>query len=332
MTNTTKRKESPVSYAATNWAIRKVRGLMPSEKLVLIILTDYADANELTCFPSHNAIVDASGLSRNTVLTATKSLKEKGYIETINRRDKRGIKTSNLYRINAPPEWMKDKEKKKEKEKERSKLAFQCPPKTDQQHTTVDTHVAQSLGNGCTMVGHGGCTMVGHEYISRTFNTPLEEHKDLNTYSASDDAAHSPPMQTSKKSPTTPEQVELFPAEEDRITSVPEKKLRTSKGHVLSGRSLELFNEFWNAFDYKKGRAEAAEAWWKIKPGEDLAREIIAGALSEASHRSQLISSGRTPKMAQGWLTGRRWEDEIMFENRKESPRHKGPEWLVGAR
>ena len=324
-----------MSYAATNWAIRKVRGLMPSEKLVLIILTDHADANELTCFPSHNAIVDASGLSRNTVLTATKSLKEKGYIETINRRDKRGIKTSNLYRINAPPEWMKDKEKKKEKEKERSKLAFQCPPKTDQQHTTVDTHVAQGLGNGCTMVGHGGCTMVGHEYISRTFNTPLEEHKDLNTYSASDDAAHAQPINFEGESPATPEQAELFPTEENevKISSVSEKKLRTSKGHVISGRSLDMFDEFWEAFAYKKGKAEAAESWWRIRPGEDLAREIIAGALSEASHRSQLVASGRTPKMAQGWLTGRRWEDEIMFENaRKEEPGHKGPDWLIGAR
>lgn len=71
------------------------------------------------------------------------------------------------------------------------------------------------------------------------------------------------------------------------------------------------FNEFWEAFDYKQGRAEAADAWLGIKGlNANLAALVIAGAKREAGNRKNLIAAKLTPKMAQGWLTGRRWEDD----------------------
>jgi len=94
----------------------------------------------------------------------------------------------------------------------------------------------------------------------------------------------------------------------------------TKKKKKLKGKRLEAFNVFWNVFNYKHGKAEAADAWLDIPPmNNGTFQKIITAAKAEAQRRPELISSGRTPKMAQGWITGRRWEDEI----KPVSPQHK---------
>lgn len=88
---------------------------------------------------------------------------------------------------------------------------------------------------------------------------------------------------------------------------------RTKKGRNLTGWKLETFNRFWGMFAYKTGKAEAADAWLDI-PGlspELVDTEILPAATREAQNRPRLIEQKRTPKMAQGWLSGRRWEDEV---------------------
>lgn len=85
---------------------------------------------------------------------------------------------------------------------------------------------------------------------------------------------------------------------------------RTKKGRILSGLRLESFERFWRAFDYPRGKSEAADAWYDIQPmTHALVAQIVEAAEREARARPALVASGRTPKMAQGWLTGRRWED-----------------------
>lgn len=85
----------------------------------------------------------------------------------------------------------------------------------------------------------------------------------------------------------------------------------SKKGRKLSGQKLEWFERFWEAFDYKQGKAEAADAWLDIKSfNDELAAKIVAKASMEAERRPALERSGRTPKMAQGWISSRRWEDE----------------------
>ncbi len=75
--------------------------------------------------------------------------------------------------------------------------------------------------------------------------------------------------------------------------------------------SCALFEQFWNSFNYKKGRADAFAAWGKIKNlTPELMTKIMQAAKAEADGREFLIRRGATPKMAQGWLTARRWEDE----------------------
>jgi len=69
------------------------------------------------------------------------------------------------------------------------------------------------------------------------------------------------------------------------------------------------FNTFWNAFNDKRGKAPAKVAFNKAKKTTPVS-EIIKGAKIYTAHRKTILSKGGTPKMAQGWLTDRRWEDE----------------------
>lgn len=92
----------------------------------------------------------------------------------------------------------------------------------------------------------------------------------------------------------------------------------TKKGRKLNGKRLQGFNLFWDAFNYKKGRAEAADAWFDIPTFTDgLVEKIIKAAKLEALNRKDIIEKGRTPKMAQGWISGRRWEDECEVKKKK---------------
>lgn len=86
----------------------------------------------------------------------------------------------------------------------------------------------------------------------------------------------------------------------------------TRKKRKLTEKRLEAFERFWSDFDYKRGKAEAADAWLDIpKLTNSLVDQICFAASQEAARRPQIIASGKTPKMAQGWIAGRRWEDDL---------------------
>lgn len=86
--------------------------------------------------------------------------------------------------------------------------------------------------------------------------------------------------------------------------------LLSKRKRKLQGDMLEWFKAFWKAFDHKRGRAEAIDAWMDIPAiNKALAQEICKAAGIEAKSR-QSLAADRTPIMAQGWLAGRRWEDE----------------------
>jgi len=85
----------------------------------------------------------------------------------------------------------------------------------------------------------------------------------------------------------------------------------TKRKRKLAGKNLETFNQFWETFNYKHGKAEAADAWLDIPmPTDKIVADIIRAATAEAMRRPGLIAEKRTPIYPQGWLSGRRWEDE----------------------
>ena len=92
----------------------------------------------------------------------------------------------------------------------------------------------------------------------------------------------------------------------------------TKRKRKLTGKRLSAFNRFWEAFAYAKGKAEAADAWLDIPQLTDsLVEKIILAAEAEAAARHGLVASGHSPKWAQGWISGRRWEDEAFTQPRE---------------
>ncbi len=85
----------------------------------------------------------------------------------------------------------------------------------------------------------------------------------------------------------------------------------TYKKRKLTGKRLDTFELFWDAFGYKKGRSAAADSWLDIPELTDaLVEKIVTAAKIESRERIKIFNSGGTPKMAQGWLTAERWTDE----------------------
>jgi hypothetical protein len=85
----------------------------------------------------------------------------------------------------------------------------------------------------------------------------------------------------------------------------------SKKKRKLEGKRLETFKLFWEAFDFKKGRADAIDSWLDIPQlTGSLVQTIVEAAKREAKDRPEIIRQGRTPIWPQGWITGRRWEDE----------------------
>lgn len=121
--------------------------------------------------------------------------------------------------------------------------------------------------------------------------------------------------------------VEEDPREtENPVTKRSEPFFITKKKRKLKGTQLERFEKFWKVFDYKKGKAEAADAWFDLpdKTGAVFDR-ILFGAEYEARARPRIIKAGRTPKMAQGWLSSRRWEDDfsVNYEDSEENEKRR---------
>ncbi|WP_248769157.1 helix-turn-helix domain-containing protein [Pseudomonas sp. MWU12-2345] len=78
------------------------------------------------------------------------------------------------------------------------------------------------------------------------------------------------------------------------------------------GVSEEGFDQFWKLYPKKKGRKDAAKAWAKLKPNEEL-RQILITALGQHSVSEDWTKDGgRYAPNASTWLNGERWTDELL--------------------
>lgn len=80
----------------------KIQGLNPTQKLILVILANYADENN-TCYPSYKHLSKMIGLSTvKSVQQAIKHFTEIGYIVVEHRKNENGGYTSNRYHLKLP--------------------------------------------------------------------------------------------------------------------------------------------------------------------------------------------------------------------------------------
>jgi hypothetical protein len=111
--------------------------------------------------------------------------------------------------------------------------------------------------------------------------------------------------------------------DQEEPSSKKDESYMSKKGRKLTGNKLAWFKEFWTAFDYAKGKAAAADSWLDIKHlNRELVDLIVEGAKKEAARRKTLRDD-QTPKMAQGWLTDRRWEDDYEAGKRALPPEYQ---------
>jgi len=132
-------------------------------------------------------------------------------------------------------------------------------------------------------------------------------------------------LQATGKKPSNHKEAEAEEEEEDKY--IPQNEFAehsedfylTKKKRKLKGKRLGTFLLFWEDFDYKKSKSEAADSWLDIPELTDcLVTKICESAKLEAENRKSSSVNGSTPKMAQGWLAARRWEDEEMKQVKEE--------------
>lgn len=70
-----------------------IRGVTSSEKLMLLVLANFAD-EVMSCWPSHKRLADDTGLTQRTVLTVLKALEGKKLISRAERSRSDGSRTS----------------------------------------------------------------------------------------------------------------------------------------------------------------------------------------------------------------------------------------------
>lgn len=92
-------EERTVSLQAMDWALRRLRGLSPTQKLILICLGNPAGPDG-KCWPSQSVISEYTELSRETINRNLLELEKKGIIRSVKRRDPAGRDLSKIYLLN----------------------------------------------------------------------------------------------------------------------------------------------------------------------------------------------------------------------------------------
>lgn len=86
---------------------------------------------------------------------------------------------------------------------------------------------------------------------------------------------------------------------------------------ALSQYQRDWFDQFWQAFGYKAGRNRAALAWGKLgELAEADYRRIIDAAKAESLRPRK---PSETRKMAEGWLSERRFDDASASHGQKKA-------------
>jgi DNA-binding MarR family transcriptional regulator len=88
-----------MSVKCISTTIHEVHGLTPTQKLVLILLSNYCDEKN-SCFPSHSHIAELAGIkSSKHIGKIIKELSKRGYLTIQHRYKKDGGNKSNIYTL-----------------------------------------------------------------------------------------------------------------------------------------------------------------------------------------------------------------------------------------
>ena len=89
---------------------------------------------------------------------------------------------------------------------------------------------------------------------------------------------------------------------------------------ALTGTQRQWFDRFWKAYDHKQGKQRAAMRWGQLGELDDATYQHIIQAAKKDAER--FLPTGQVRKMAEGWLTERRWEDHATPTNDNPEDEH----------
>jgi hypothetical protein len=100
-------RKGNLSVQALSWVLDEVRGLKAPERIVLLVLANYADKDNASCWPSIKTIARNCELTPETIRLTIRKLEAKGLLRAEQTYRGNGAKSVNLYHLNigggAPP-------------------------------------------------------------------------------------------------------------------------------------------------------------------------------------------------------------------------------------
>jgi hypothetical protein len=98
---------------------------------------------------------------------------------------------------------------------------------------------------------------------------------------------------------------------------------------ALPPKQRQWFDRFWKAYNHKQGKQGAALRWGQLGKLSDAEYQHIIDAAKKDAER--ILPQDQVRKMAQGWLTERRWDDHApQAAASEEDPRHARLRQLSG--
>lgn len=71
------------------------------------------------------------------------------------------------------------------------------------------------------------------------------------------------------------------------------------------------FDDFWKAYPKRVSKTNALKAWKKLKPNDDLVREILSALEKQKQSSQWQKDNGQFIPYPTTWLNGKRWEDDL---------------------
>jgi hypothetical protein len=97
----------------------------------------------------------------------------------------------------------------------------------------------------------------------------------------------------------------------------------------LKSKNIKLlFDDFWKVYPLKKGKQQALKAFIKLNPNEEMFNDMIKGLNKQIKIRKEKEKKREWVeawKFPQGWINGRRWEDEdedVIDNNIYQQPKY----------
>lgn len=100
--------------------------------------------------------------------------------------------------------------------------------------------------------------------------------------------------------------------------TAPVKAKDKSHYAALTEEQRVWFDRFWQAFNYKSGKEGAAKEWLRLGKLTPEHYQAIVDAAKRTANTP--LPPGITRKMAQGWLSEKRYEDEHYYETVTTTP------------